>query len=120
MSGFLFAGHHLHENLPKEAASPFSLLRLVSMQWMREDAFRWMALPDGRSVYGNAGYGPPMAVLRNEVTGELFLIHFAWSGNYAFEFYNAHNPPNDDAWLYFRIGLVCPAPAQRAPTRRKR
>jgi alpha-galactosidase len=112
MSGFLFAGHRLNENLPKESASPFSLLRPVSMQWIREDDFRWMALPDGSYVYGNPGYGPPFAVVRNEVTGELFLIHFAWSGNYTFELYNVHNPASDDAWLYFRIGLARPEPAR--------
>jgi alpha-galactosidase len=112
MSGFLFAGHRLNENLSKQAAGPFSLLRPVSMQWIREDDFRWMALPDGSYVYGNPGYGPPFAVVRNEVTGELFLIHFAWSGNYTFEFYNVHNPANDDAWLYFRIGLARPEPVR--------
>jgi len=112
MSGYLFAGHRLKENLPKDVTSPFSLLRPVSMQWIREDDFRWMALPDGSYVYGNAGYGPPFAVVRNEVTGELFLIHFAWSGNYTFEFYNAHSPANDDAWLYFRFGLARPEPVR--------
>ena len=112
MSGYLFAGHRLKENLPQDAKSTFSLLRPVTLQWARENDFRWLALPDGGYVYGNPGYGPPFAVVRNEVTGESFLIHFAWSGNYKFEFYNAHHPSSDDASLYFRIGLAGPEPVR--------
>jgi alpha-galactosidase len=110
MSGYLFAGRHLKEDLPARAASVFSILRPASFDPLREADFRWSPLPDGSYSYGNSKWGLPFAVVQNGISGESFLIHFAWSGHYAFEFYNDHNPAREDAWLYFRVGLAGPGP----------
>jgi hypothetical protein len=48
--------------------------------------------------------------VRNAVSGEMFLLHFAWSGRYPFEFFNDHTPERDQAWLHFRAGLAGPGP----------
>lgn len=110
MSGYLFAGRRLKENLPAHAGSVFSLLRPVSFQWLREADFRWVDLPDGEYRYGGFQFGMPFAVVRNAVSGEMFLLHFAWSGRYSFEFFNDHTPERDQAWLHFRAGLAGPGP----------
>ena len=52
----------------------------------------------------------PFAIVKNAVTDESFVIHFAWSGNYSFQFFNDHDSVRNDAWLYFRIGLAGPGP----------
>jgi alpha-galactosidase len=117
MSGYLFSAHRILENLPQDASSVFSVLKPASFAPYREDDFRFVPLPDGTFSYGASKYGTPFSIVRNEVTGESFVIYFAWSGEYAFEFLNNHHPgrgiegyERDDAWLYFRAGLKGPGP----------
>jgi len=110
MSGFLFAGRRLKENLPSEGAGIFSVLRTANFDPWREGDFRWVTLPDGSYSYGNSKWGMPYSVVRNAVTGESFAIYFGWTGRYSFEFFNNHNPASDDASLYFRAGLAGPGP----------
>jgi alpha-galactosidase len=109
MSGYLFAAHGLRENLPAGAA-PFSVLRPANFQPQHEGDFRWDNLPDGTYSYGNSKYGMPFAIVKNAVTDESFVMHFAWSGNYSFQFFNDHDSVRNDAWLYFRVGLAGPGP----------
>ena len=109
MSGFLFAAHRLKENAPN-AGEIFSVLKPAMFDALREDDFCWQALPDGSYSYGASKWGTPFAVIKNSVTGESFLLHFGWSGNYEFQFFNNHDPSRDDAWLYFRVGLAGPGP----------
>jgi alpha-galactosidase len=117
MSGYLFSAHRIVENLPQNAASVFSVLKPATFGPYREDDFRWQPLPDGTFSYGASKYGTPFSIVRNEVTGESFILYFGWSGEYAFDFFNNHHPgrgiegyERDDAWLYFRVGLKGPGP----------
>ena len=109
MSGYLFSARGLEENLPAGAA-PFAVLRPASFQPQHEGDLRWVNLPDGTYSYGNSKYGMPFAIVKNAVTDESFIIHFGWSGNYNFQFFNDHDPVRKDASLYFRIGLAGPGP----------
>ena len=110
MSGYLFAAHRVIENLPRDAASVFSVLKPATYGPYREDDFRWVPLPNGTYSYGASKYGTPFSVVRNEVTGEEFVLYFGWSGQYGFDFFNNHAPGRDDASLYFRAGMKGPAP----------
>jgi alpha-galactosidase len=109
MSGYLFSARGLEENLPAGAA-PFAVLRPANFQPQHEGDLRWVNLPDGTYSYGNSKYGMPFAIVKNAVTDESFIIHFAWSGNYSFQFFNDHDSVRKDASLYFRIGLAGPGP----------
>ena len=84
MSGYLFQGTRLRENLPAGDSGVFTILRPASFEPQREDDFRWVTLPEGDYRYGNSNYGMPFTVVRNQVTGESFLIHFGWSGKLRF------------------------------------
>jgi alpha-galactosidase len=108
MSGYLFSAHGLKENLGENA--PFSVLRPASFEPGREGDLRWRNLPDGSYSHGSSKYGMPFAIINNAVTGESFVLHFAWSGNYSFQLFNTHDPARDDAELYFRVGLSGPGP----------
>ena len=110
MSGYLFQGTRLKENLPAGDRGVFTILRPVSFEPQREADFRWVTLPEGDYRYGNSKYGMPFTVVRNQVTGESFLIHFGWSGSYAFQFYTDRHLRSDSAALYFRLGLDGPGP----------
>jgi len=110
MSGYLFQGTRLRENLPAGDSGVFTVLRPASFEPQREADFRWVTLPQGDYRYGNSKYGMPFTVVRNQVTGESFLIHFGWSGSYAFQFYNDRKLGSDSASLYFRVGLDGPGP----------
>ena len=99
----------------------FSVGRYTDTQPGAEGCFDWSPLPPGRyafdTLHGRSGWGTPFCMLRNEVTGELAVIHLAWSGNWEMEFINddepnryaGHNVPRD-ACLYARIGMAGPAP----------
>ena len=117
MSGYLFSGHRIFENLPQDASSVFSVLKPASFAPYREDDFRWVPLPDGTFSYGASKYGTPFSIVKNAITGESFVLYFGWTGQYAFEFFTDHHPgrgiegyERDDAWLYFRTGLKGPGP----------
>ena len=110
MSGYLFQGTRLKENLPVGESGVFTVLRPAGFEPQREADFRWVNLPQGEYRYGNSKYGMPFTVVRNQVTEESFLIHFGWSGSYAFQFYNNRNLESDSASLYFRVGLDGPGP----------
>ena len=56
------------------------------------------------SAHGK-NYGAPSFILRNEVTGELFFIALAWSGNWEAEF-----SQKAGGVLSFRAGPIGPAP----------
>ncbi len=103
--------------LPSLPRPPFSVGRFTDTEPGNEGSFDWRPLPDGAcgfgSWHGRSGWGAPFFILRNEVTGEAFVAHFAWSGNWQVELYNDHEParrPLCDALLYARVGLAGPAP----------
>lgn len=95
----------------------FSLGRFTDSTPGMEGSFDWMAVPDGaysfESMHGRSGWGAPFALLRNEVTGEVVVVQFAWSGNWRIDLFNDHEParrPVSDARLYLQVGLAGPAP----------
>ncbi len=97
--------------------SPFTLGHFTDTDAGAEGSFDWMELPDGtygfETLHGRSGWGLPFFIVRNEVTGEVAIGDFAWSGNWQIEFFNDHEPagrPPRDARLYARIGLAGPAP----------
>ncbi|MHB0859632.1 MAG: alpha-galactosidase [Anaerolineae bacterium] len=113
-TGNTWAGAEL-SRLP---SSPFTLGRFTETTWGAEGSFDWMPLPDGtygyETVKGLSGWGSPFWVVRNEVTGEVCMGAFAWTGNWQVRFYNDHEPVNryrkDDARLYMQVGMAGPAP----------
>lgn len=87
----------------------YALGYLASEEWGEEGDFTWRPLPPEnfrieRKAHGRS-WGSPYFVVRNEVTGELFFIGLAWSGNYMAEFAHRH-----DSLLSFRVGPLAPAP----------
>ena len=110
-------GWHTIDELVSLPHAVFSLGRFVETDAGAEGAFDWRALPRGRygfeTLHGRSGWGTPCFVVRNEVTGEMMMVQFAWSGNWQVELFNdyeaARRPPRD-ARLYARVGLAGPAP----------
>ena len=95
----------------------FSLGRFADTTALTEGSYDWMTLPAGKygieTNHGRSGWGMPFFVLRNDVTGEVLVCHFAWSGNWQVDFFNDYEPgrqPVDDAYLYLQVGMAGPAP----------
>ena len=77
--------------------------------WACEGWFEWQALPKGSTQIRcdkGQGFDDPFFVVRNEVTGEYFIGHLAWSANWIMDF------RRDDGGLLFRIGPDA-SPTQR-------
>lgn len=97
--------------------SPFTLGRFTETTPGAEGSFGWMPLPNGtygfETLHGRSGWGAPFFILRNEVTGEMLVTHFAWPGNWRIDFFNdyeSERAPVNDARLYARVGLAGPSP----------
>ena len=108
-------------NAPLQVPQPFTLGRFRSTDALVEGGFDWESLPDGalrvETLHGQSGWGMPFFIVKNEVTQEVMVGHFAWSGNWQIEFFNDHEPARgvsklarSDARLYFRVGLAGPPP----------
>ncbi|MGE5222887.1 MAG: glycoside hydrolase family 36 protein [Omnitrophica WOR_2 bacterium] len=104
-------GHFTHANpssvLPDQAK--FMLGYYAREESGQEGDFVWQPLPKAyfrleRKAHGRS-WGSPYFILKNQVTGELFFLGLAWSGNYYAEF--AHQ---FDTMLHFRAGPLAPAP----------
>ena len=98
-------------------AGPFSVGRMTDSAHLTEGAFAWISLPAGtygyESMHGRSGAGVPFVVLRNNVTGEILVLDFAWSGNWSIEFFNDYEPTKRhpaESRVYAKIGLAGPAP----------
>jgi alpha-galactosidase len=103
--------------LPARPDALFSLGRFTDTAAGAEGSFDWMPLPSGaygfETLHGRSGWGAPFFILRNEVTGEALVVHFAWSGNWQVGLFNDFEPARElprDARLYVRVGLAGPAP----------
>jgi len=69
--------------------------------WACEGWFEWEPLPKGTKTIKcdkGQGFDDPFFVVRNEVTGEYFIGHLAWSANWQMDF------QRDDMGLLFAIG----------------
>lgn len=110
-------GWHTIEELRTLPGAIFSLGRFAETDAGAEGSFEWMTLPRGRygfeTLHGRSGWGTPCFVVRNEVTGEMMMSQFAWSGNWQVQLFNdyeaARRPPRD-ARLYAQVGMAGPAP----------
>jgi alpha-galactosidase len=103
--------------LARHAGPLFSLGYFTDTSAGLEGSFDWRPLPDGaygfETLHGRSGWGAPFALVRNEVTGEVLVVSFAWSGNWRMDLFNDHEParrPVSDARLYVQVGLAGPAP----------
>ena len=93
----------------KKKKAQYSLGYIKAQDWGEEGNFVWQPLDSEtfkiervqRKTYGN-----PYFIVKNEVTGEMFFIAFAWSGGYFAEF--KFDCRRD--WLTFKIGPCGPAP----------
>ncbi len=106
-AGLLWYSPNWYGVLP-EYKPAFSIAYDRARQWGPEGDFVWSALPEeGLRIERthDKNYGGPSFILRNEITGELFFIALAWSGNWAAEFI-----PTPDGLLSFRLGPFAPAP----------
>ena len=117
-SGLLWWIRDFAENLPDGAAGAvFSLGYEVQSSWGTEGDFRWEPLrPGTRTVQGRmgrSGHARPACTLRNEVTGETFLLELAWSGNWQFEITVEQDTLAKHARLYVKIGPFAADPTLR-------
>ena len=113
-SGLLWTVHEFREILPEGKENLFSLGRFQHSCWGREGDFGWTPLGgdvlrmEGRNGY--SGWGMPFFILRNDVTGEYFAAHLAWSANWMMEFFCDQEPASSDSFLFFKMGPAAPAP----------
>jgi alpha-galactosidase len=87
----------------------FALGYLASEDFAAEGDFTWQDLPREsfrveRKSQGRL-WGSPYYIVKNQVTGEMFFLGLAWSGNFFAEFTHRH-----ESLLSFRLGPVAPAP----------
>lgn len=84
-----------------------------------EGWLEWKPLTDSfTDLESHVGHGfkAPFFVVRNEVAGEYFICHLAWSGNWDISFYSnsdgfkSHQDgPGQDASLWFKAGPAGPS-----------
>jgi alpha-galactosidase len=106
-AGLLWYSPNWYGVLPEHKPA-FSIAYDRARQWGPEGDLVWSALPEESlriERTHDKNYGGPSFILRNEITGELFFIALAWSGNWAAEF-----TPTPDGFLSFRLGPFAPAP----------
>jgi len=93
----------------EQGCSKFTLGYFASEDWGHEGDFVWQPLPQEhfrveRSANGRP-WGSPYYLLRNEATGEMFVMGLGWGGNCFAEFAYRH-----ESLLSFRVGPLAPAP----------
>jgi alpha-galactosidase len=96
------------------SGQPFSLGYYADDNALEEGDFVWEPLKRGttqlESRHGRSGWGIPFFVLRQEGSGEHFIGHLGWSGNWMIQFDYAESKNASDAALSFRAGPLAPAP----------
>lgn len=88
-SGQLWAETSLVETDADECPHAFTLGHFTRSEQGYEGWLRWKPLPTGVTrVAGTRGCGhdAPFFLLRNEVKGQYFIAHLAWSANWTMEF----------------------------------
>ena len=118
-SGLLQRTHRWRSHLGGTGRPLYSIGYFEHARWGTEGAFRWFDLPaagyriDGR--YHRERHRHPLVVIRNNATGEHFILQIAWSGGYLVEL--NLNPEvagpgaaEPAAILSFRAGPDAPAP----------
>ncbi len=79
-----------------------------------EGSFQMIPLPPGRygieSLAGRSGHGSPFFVLKNQISGLIFIGSLAWSGNWKIEFKYEKDFTGADAWVAFSAMPYAPGP----------
>ncbi|MBU6361214.1 MAG: alpha-galactosidase [Chloroflexi bacterium] len=115
-SGVLLKTNRWQMHLPNNTSPLYTIGYMDNPHWGNEGDFQWHDLPtagyriDGR--YRRDRHRHPMFVLRNNVTGEMFIGQLAWSGGYSFEFDLDADAGTTDraARVWFRAGPDAPPP----------
>lgn len=115
-----------HAELVAPGQAVFSVGYYERMVWGEEGAFVWEGLlPGTRTIQGRlgrSGHGRPMFILRNDGSGECFVVELAWSGNWSMDFRveqdtqlpaRTGEPRPQEARVSFRIGPFAADPVQR-------
>jgi alpha-galactosidase len=104
---------------PVAHPAPFTLGYFDGPVSGTEGNFKWEPLPRGsrriESNSGHSGFGNPVFMVRNELTGEMAVGALAWSGNWSAEFWrdphlDLAGNPSRGVRLGFRMGPRGPAP----------
>jgi alpha-galactosidase len=97
-----------------ENGQVFSIGHLADSNSLHEGDFFWEPLRPGtrqlESRQGRSGHSVPFFIVRNEASGQHFIGHLGWSGNWAIQFTYADDEDAGDAALSFRAGPMAPAP----------
>lgn len=101
----------------KDKKSMYSVGLLKSTAWGQEGNFVWQSLNEGILRIERNGFdkfSSPYYIIKNEMTGEIFYVGLAWSGNYFAEFKfsypgNSFNG-NQNGCLSMNIGPSGPSP----------
>jgi len=113
-SGLLWSVLNYRELLPAGMNNAFSLGYYASEAWGWEGDFVWEPLLNGvrriEGKKGRSGHACPFFMVRNEGTGEYFVGHIAWSGNWKIDFRCDQDPASQDALLFFKAGPSAPSP----------
>lgn len=107
-SGPLWTKKYTGYYLQDKPEHPFHLGYYASSISHWEGDFAWQPLSNGIQKIsgrrGHSGYGLPFFIVRNTTTGEHFVCHLAWTGNWAVEFLCDAEPHGEEANLIFRAG----------------
>ena len=97
----------------------FTLGYFTSADWACEGWFEWKPIPESKPLPDGKtritcdkgqGHNDPFFIVRNEVKGEYFIGHLAWSANWQMEFERRGDPSSRSTSLVFRIGPWASSP----------
>lgn len=113
-SGPLWTKKYTWYYLQDKPENPFVLGYYASSLSHWEGDFIWQPLTNGIQKVsgrrGHSGYGLPFFIVRNTTTGENFVGHLAWTGNWSVEFLCDTEPHGEEANLIFRAGPDATSP----------
>lgn len=113
-SGLLTRTTGWKELMPAGNEELFTLGSFTEHLWGTEGNFQMVPLPPGRygieSLEGRSGHGSPFFVLKNQVSGLIFIGSLAWSGNWKIGFKYEKDLSGADAWVAFSAMPYAPGP----------
>ena len=115
-SGVLQKTSRWQSHLSNATSALYSVGYCANSHWGNEGDFRWFDMPQaGYEIagrYRRDRHRHPWCVLRNNATGEYFVLQIAWSGGYSIAFDLDADLGTTDAVarLYFQAGPDAPAP----------
>jgi alpha-galactosidase len=113
-SGVLWTYKMFEYYLQDRRKHAFSLGYYHSTHPHWEANFTWKELEHGvfrvEGRKGHSGYGLPFFIARNEYSGDYFMCHLAWSGNWEIEFLTEDEPQGEESNLAFKAGPAALAP----------